>query len=253
MSPYLKLTIAGKPHAKQRPRSTVRGGFVHVYDPQVKDKQIISQMMLSAFKSWTNGNNKEDNLKSAALTQAESYSVKMRFSFAPTESVNAAKKHEMQWGLQDHTCKPDLDNLAKIYLDAGNGVLWTDDRMITDLRIQKNYSSNSKTEIWVMANKKCSMQDKINSVLSVIGPEELYTLMEIGNEMFHLYDVDAEHDWVDRGQGPEDARTIRLTRTAYLLSKMADLFATPLKKIHRANPNCWVEMERFARDLEAIQ
>jgi Holliday junction resolvase RusA-like endonuclease len=37
------------------------------------------------------------------------------------------------------TSKPDLDNLAKIVLDALNGILWADDCQVVKLEITKEY------------------------------------------------------------------------------------------------------------------
>ena len=43
--------------------------------------------------------------------------------------------------------KPDVDNYAKTYLDAFNGLLWLDDGQVVDLRTRKYYSENPRIEI----------------------------------------------------------------------------------------------------------
>ena len=45
----------------------------------------------------------------------------------------------------------DVDNLAKIILDAINdtGVVWKDDRLITELTIVKATASEPRVEIWI--------------------------------------------------------------------------------------------------------
>lgn len=45
------------------------------------------------------------------------------------------------------TVRPDLDNLAKLYLDAGNAILWHDDKDIIDLHISKRYGVEPKIVI----------------------------------------------------------------------------------------------------------
>lgn len=40
---------------------------------------------------------------------------------------------------QFHMVKPDADNCAKAILDAGNGILWTDDSQVMSLRVTKAY------------------------------------------------------------------------------------------------------------------
>ena len=39
------------------------------------------------------------------------------------------------------TVKPDLDNLAKLILDACNGLVWIDDSQIVHLVLDKNYAT----------------------------------------------------------------------------------------------------------------
>lgn len=44
-------------------------------------------------------------------------------------------------------CHPDGDNVAKAILDALNGVLYRDDRQVSDISIKKRYSDNPRVEI----------------------------------------------------------------------------------------------------------
>ena len=48
-----------------------------------------------------------------------------------------------------HHIRPDLDNLTKLVLDAGNGILWQDDSMIVSIHAEKFYSSTPRTYILV--------------------------------------------------------------------------------------------------------
>ncbi|EGQ4349800.1 RusA family crossover junction endodeoxyribonuclease, partial [Staphylococcus pseudintermedius] len=41
--------------------------------------------------------------------------------------------------------KPDLDNLLKTVLDAGNGKLWNDDNQIVEIRTFKKWSETART------------------------------------------------------------------------------------------------------------
>ncbi len=43
--------------------------------------------------------------------------------------------------------KGDLDNYTKAILDAGNKILWSDDRFIVDLSAQKQYSNDPRVVI----------------------------------------------------------------------------------------------------------
>jgi Holliday junction resolvase RusA-like endonuclease len=40
-----------------------------------------------------------------------------------------------------HVTRPDLDNLIKLVLDSGNGLLWEDDKQIVFLEAAKHYCS----------------------------------------------------------------------------------------------------------------
>ncbi|EHT8101755.1 RusA family crossover junction endodeoxyribonuclease, partial [Staphylococcus pseudintermedius] len=46
---------------------------------------------------------------------------------------------------QPHSIKPDIDNLLKTILDAGNNKLWTDDVLISDIRTFKKWDSTART------------------------------------------------------------------------------------------------------------
>ncbi len=50
-----------------------------------------------------------------------------------------------------HVTKPDLDNLVKFIADAGNGLLWEDDRQIVQIRAVKIYHKEAKTVLTVEA------------------------------------------------------------------------------------------------------
>jgi Holliday junction resolvase RusA-like endonuclease len=46
--------------------------------------------------------------------------------------------------------KPDIDNIAKTYLDAMNGVIFVDDTQVIDLHVKKLYSEKSGVDVMVM-------------------------------------------------------------------------------------------------------
>ena len=45
--------------------------------------------------------------------------------------------------------KPDADNIAKIILDALNGIAFSDDRNITDLKVRKEYTEDGRAFVRV--------------------------------------------------------------------------------------------------------
>ncbi len=48
-----------------------------------------------------------------------------------------------------HTTKPDIDNLCKFLFDAMNEVIFTDDRIIARLIVEKKYTIDPRTEITI--------------------------------------------------------------------------------------------------------
>lgn len=51
---------------------------------------------------------------------------------------------------QPHTVKPDIDNLAKLPIDAMRGIIFKDDALIYKLTASKVYSDNPRTEILII-------------------------------------------------------------------------------------------------------
>ena len=47
------------------------------------------------------------------------------------------------------TKKPDVDNIVKTIMDAGNGVIWHDDKSVVEVVVCKWYSDNPRVEVCV--------------------------------------------------------------------------------------------------------
>lgn len=48
-----------------------------------------------------------------------------------------------------HATKPDIDNLCKFLFDAMNEVIFTDDRLVARLIVEKKYTIDPRTEITI--------------------------------------------------------------------------------------------------------
>lgn len=95
----------------------VRGKLVSFQEPKaVAQKAELAQMFMLAARAcgWK-------------ITKAP-ISASMTFVFSGRSRMH-------------HKKRPDVDNLAKLVLDAGNGVLYEDDSQVCDLHIQKVYGS----------------------------------------------------------------------------------------------------------------
>jgi Holliday junction resolvase RusA-like endonuclease len=51
--------------------------------------------------------------------------------------------------------RPDLDNLIKSITDACNGLLWTDDARIVDIKARKEYGSPPRVEVSIREVNTC--------------------------------------------------------------------------------------------------
>ena len=68
--------------------------------------------------------------------------------------------------------------------------------------------------------------------------------------LFELYDVEDENDWVKNAVGEEDERNVRLVRTVYLMSKIAEFHAGKLCSLKIHFKDLWQRMEKEGMDGE---
>lgn len=65
------------------------------------------------------------------------------------QSASKKRRAAMLAGGEMPTKKPDLDNLAKLTMDALNSVAWKDDVQVVDLIVRKRWSDTPRVEITV--------------------------------------------------------------------------------------------------------
>ena len=87
--------------------------------------------------------------------------------------------------------------------------------------------------------------DEMGKVLGIYNCEKFIELIEDIYEIVLLYDVDEKEDWVRDRVGEINLKDVRIARTAFLLSRLADRHANALKRVHRAAPALWQKMERL--------
>lgn len=119
------FTIPGKPQGKARARTTKTG---HTYTPEktVLYENLVKTcfMEMTPRQTWFNG-------EPLALTIYATFSI--------PKSKTKKEKLMMLQGYKYPTVKPDADNIAKVICDALNGVAYTDDTQIIELRVIKRY------------------------------------------------------------------------------------------------------------------
>lgn len=153
----IKFDILGEPMGKQRPKVTVLGTskYAHAYTP--KETVQYESKVVNAY----NEKLKELNLpqgKPLFDTEDEIHAIifayfkipKSHFHFHKrTQTLDLDKEGElMVSGKRRAKKKPDCDNIAKIVLDALNGIAFPDDSQVVCLLVMKCWSqSNPRVEV----------------------------------------------------------------------------------------------------------
>ena len=128
----IRFEILGQPIAKARPRVTRTG---HAYTPSktVNYEALVKYTYQSLYP------HREPIL---GLIEASITAV-----FPIPKSYSKKKTNELLAGPSNYDKKPDCDNLAKIVLDALNGIAYKDDSQVTMLHICKEYGTQPKVVI----------------------------------------------------------------------------------------------------------
>lgn len=126
----MKFEILGKPTGKGRPRL----GKYGTYTPQ-KTKDYEDLVKLS-FKNKYKVKPSEREIK-----------MKITAVFEPPRRLSKKKRAELIDWEQGYMHKPDIDNIAKIILDALNGLAYKDDNQVTTLLLFKQYGTADKVVV----------------------------------------------------------------------------------------------------------
>ncbi len=130
------FVVYGDPVPKGRPRFRSTGSFVQTYTPAAT-KEAEARIL----KEYTEQSG--INFGSAALI------LRMVFWMPVPKSVSKFKHDAMVNCKIPHATRPDADNCAKLVMDALNKKAWHDDAQIVDDRVEKKYSDEPRTEVWI--------------------------------------------------------------------------------------------------------
>lgn len=128
------IVIEGEPQGKARPRFSRRSGAVYTPTKTMNYEKVIKKLCMAANVSFSE----------EKVLQAEIIAY-----FAIPSSASKKKRAAMLSGDIRPNKKPDLDNIAKVVLDSANGVLYSDDKQIVHLVVDKFYSENPRIELTV--------------------------------------------------------------------------------------------------------
>jgi Holliday junction resolvase RusA-like endonuclease len=131
----LTITIPGAPVGKQRARAT-RGGRMYTPAKTANTEAFVKLCAMQALP--------------------EKYEIAVEPLFVAVEAIcdvpaswSKKKRETALSGVSRPTGKPDLDNIAKLYCDALNGIVWKDDAQIVNMQLTKRYGHEPKTIITV--------------------------------------------------------------------------------------------------------
>lgn len=131
----VKFELNREPVASPRPRFSNFGGYPKAYFPKkyTVEKEIIKDLFVN-----------DNGMKFSEYMGDIDITIKFMFPF-PKSSFKGFTGKKMETAKElfcttSHNQKPDLDNLAKTYLDALNEIAWKDDSSISKLTLEKSWS-----------------------------------------------------------------------------------------------------------------
>lgn len=136
---FIYFDVYGEPFAKQRPRATKKGRYITVYTP--RETKLYEEKVRKAYKNIFSNKQLDGDL-----------TVNIEGIFSIPKSISKNKAQKMLSGEIPHTKKPDCDNMAKVCLDALNGIAYPDDAIINNLNISKRYGKDPKVKITIIKN-----------------------------------------------------------------------------------------------------
>lgn len=91
---------------------------------------------------------------------------------------------------------------------------------------------------------KNSIENQINQAIELWDCKRQIAFLEDIIPMLELYDVDEDDDWVKNAVGESNERNVRLIRTIYLISKIAENHCGALASFKISFPNLYLKMEK---------
>lgn len=131
------ISLAGEPQGKGRARAFLRGGHIGHYTPE-KTRTYEGMIRSAAMDAIGNKPPFEDPVEFV-----------MRAIFPVPASWSSKKRQRALTGELKPGKKPDLDNVAKAWNDALNGVVYRDDALICRMTLDKRYGPQALVVVTV--------------------------------------------------------------------------------------------------------
>ena len=121
MNDTLTFSILGEPVAKGRPKITTFKGFARAYTP-IKTRNAEADVRSQIIAQLPKGH------------KPFTYPVSIKLTIMRAKPKSASKK------VTEPITRPDLDNYIKLYLDAMNTIVFSDDALIVDITARKKFA-----------------------------------------------------------------------------------------------------------------
>jgi len=133
----IKFEIPGEPQGKRRARFVRAGHFIKSYaDPKsVSFETFVREMFCLAYPQF--------------VPLEGQLAVEIRAFCGMPNSVSKKKRVLMENGELRPAKKPEVDNIAKVILDALTGLGFRNDSQVTRLLVDKLYSDRPRVEVEV--------------------------------------------------------------------------------------------------------
>ena len=137
MTFMLTYMVEGNPIGKGRPKFARRGSFVSTYTPtKTRDyENVIKEVAKKAMGS--------NEILETPVTVAIYITVPIPASYSKKRTEACLKDIERP------IKKPDIDNIAKCFLDAMNEIVYKDDTQVLTLHVTKVYGTVGMVEVMV--------------------------------------------------------------------------------------------------------
>lgn len=126
----IRFIVVGEPRGKGRPRFT-RCGRPYTDKKTQAYEAMIQNVYRQCFGTMHEG----------------PVSVMIHANHSVPKSWSKAARAMALSGEVAATRKPDADNIAKIVLDALNGLAWHDDTQVVELTVTKSYAENAYVDV----------------------------------------------------------------------------------------------------------
>lgn len=133
-----RFWVPGKPRGKARPRFNPAAPGARPYTPAAT--AAYETLVATRYR----GERVEADLRLPHVAMVDIvayYPIPQRYT--------KAERGQALAGTLQPTAKPDIDNVAKIILDALNGVAWSDDKCVVDLHVAKYHAAVPGVQITI--------------------------------------------------------------------------------------------------------